>query len=287
MKLQELKYQRQRVNQLYAKDQGKVFRKFCEAIKKDKDNEKPAVPQFNNDQLRPKTNITKEEYERFRTLIWGNAQEFEHEGTWVNEFDKAVSSRITHQSTEEIKVPKKMVTDKVKLCRNWSAPGKDKICSYLIKGLESTHELLGRVLEQFIKRQIAVPNWFTGGRTVMLDKDGKESAANKRPITCLNTMYKFCTKIIGTFLINHNMKYDLIQLDQRGGKANSLGSTDNLFIAKAVSEDCIDNHKNLSCAWYDVRKAYDSVSHQWLLNCLEIHRVPKNLCDFMRRLIIS
>ena len=75
------------------------------------------------------------------------------------------------------------------------------------------HELLGRVLEQFINRQIAIPNWFTGGRTVMLNKDREESAANKRPITCLNTMYKLFTKIIGTFLINHNMKHDLIQLD--------------------------------------------------------------------------
>ena len=287
MKSQELRYQRQRVNQLYAKDQGKVFRKFREAIKKDIDNEKPTVPQFNNDQLRPETNITKEEYERFWTPIWGNAQEFEHGGTLVNEFDKAVSSRISHQSTEEIKVPKKMVTDKVKRCRNWSAPGKDKICNYWIKGLGSMHELLGRVLEQFINRQIAIPIWFTGGRTVMLNKDGEESAANKRPITCLNTMYKLFTKIIGTFLINHNMKHDLIQLDQHGGKARSLGSIDNLFIDKAVLEDCINNCKNLSCAWYDVRKAYDSVSHQWILKCLEIHRVPKNLCDFIRRLIIS
>ena len=123
------------------------------------------------------------------------------------------------------------------------------------------HELLGRVLEQFINRQIAIPNWFTGGRTVMLNKDGEEPEANKRPITCLNTMHKLFTKIIGTFPINHNMKYDLIQVDQRGGKARSLGSIDNLFIDKVVSEDCINNHKNLSCAWYDVRKAYDSVSH--------------------------
>ena len=68
--------------------------------------------------------------------------------------------------------------------------------------------LLGRALEQFINRQIAILNWFTGGRTVMLNKDGEESAAYKKPITCLNTMYKLCTKIIGTFLINHNMKYD-------------------------------------------------------------------------------
>ena len=136
----------------------------------------------------------------------GNAQEFEHGGTWVNEFDKAVSSRISHQSTEEIKVPKKIVTDKVKRCRNWSTLGKDKIYNYWIKGLGSMHELLGRVLKQFINRQIAIPNWFTGGGTVMLNKDGEESAANKGSITCLNTMYKLFTKIIGMFLINHNMK---------------------------------------------------------------------------------
>ena len=72
----------------------------------------------------------------------------------------------------------------------------------------------------------------------MLDKNREQSGANKRPITCLNTMYKLYTKIIGTFLISHNMKYDLIQLDQSGGKARSLGSIDNLFIDNAVLEDC-------------------------------------------------
>ena len=64
MKSQELRYQRQRV-----KDQGIVFGKFREVIKQGIDNEKLAVPQFNNDQLRPETNITKEEYERFWTPI--------------------------------------------------------------------------------------------------------------------------------------------------------------------------------------------------------------------------
>ena len=52
----------------------------------------------------------------------------------MNEFDKAVSSRITHQSTEEIKVPKKMVTDKVKRCRNWSAQEKIK---FAVTGLKA------------------------------------------------------------------------------------------------------------------------------------------------------
>ena len=69
MKSQELRYQRQKVNQLYMKDQGKVFRKFREAIKKDIDNEKPTFPQFNSDQFRPETNITKKEYERFWTPV--------------------------------------------------------------------------------------------------------------------------------------------------------------------------------------------------------------------------
>ena len=96
----------------------------------------------------------------------------------------------------------------------------------------------------------------------MSNKNGEESAANKRPITCLNTMYKLFTKIIGTSLIIHNMKHDLIQLDQCRGKARILGSIDNLFIDKAILEDRINNHKNLSCTWYDVKKVYDSVSHQ-------------------------
>ena len=70
----------------------------------------------------------------------------------------------------------KMVTDKVKQCRNWSTLTKDKICNYWIKGLGSMHELLGRVLEQFINSQIAIPNWSTGVGTVMLKKDDEESA---------------------------------------------------------------------------------------------------------------
>ena len=71
MKLEELRYQKQRINQLYPKDQRNVFTKFREAIKKEIDNEKPTFPQFINDQLRPETNITKEEYERFWTPILG------------------------------------------------------------------------------------------------------------------------------------------------------------------------------------------------------------------------
>ena len=48
----------------------KCLENFVRPSKKT-DNEKPTVPQFNNDQLRPETNITKEEYERFWTPIWG------------------------------------------------------------------------------------------------------------------------------------------------------------------------------------------------------------------------
>ena len=69
MKSQELRYQRQRVNQLYAKNQGKCLENFSEAIKKDIDNEKPTVPQFNSDQLRTETNITKDEYDDFGPLF--------------------------------------------------------------------------------------------------------------------------------------------------------------------------------------------------------------------------
>ena len=64
----------------------------------------------------------------------------------MNEFDKAVSSRISRQSAEEIKVPKKMVTVKVKRCRNWSPPP-EKI-KFAVIGLKAWEACMN-CLEEF------------------------------------------------------------------------------------------------------------------------------------------
>jgi hypothetical protein len=44
---------------------------------------------------------------------------------------------------------------------------------------------------------------------------------------------------------------------------------------------CKSKHKNLSMAWVDYQKAYDSVPHSWLIQCLQLHGISPVLCRFL------
>jgi len=49
---------------------------------------------------------------------------------------------------------------------------------------------------------------------------------------------------------------------------------DNLLIDRTVTLDCHRRKGNLSMAWIDVKKAYDSVDHGWLEEIMILHRFP-------------
>ena len=72
--------------------------------------------------------------------------------------------------------------------------------------------------------------------------------------------------------------YDLMEMQQRGAKAKCSGTTDNLMIDRMVTFDCHRHKRNLSVAWIDVRKAFDSVNHGWLKKILRINRFPTWIC---------
>ena len=49
------------------------------------------------------------------------------------------------------------------------------------------------------------------------------------------------------------------------------------MINNAILENCKKRKKNLSIDWLDYKKAFDSVPHSWILECLQmskIHPVP-------------
>ena len=50
------------------------------------------------------------------------------------------------------------------------------------------------------------------------------------------------------------------------------GTTDNLLIDRMVIQDCVTGKCNISMAWIDVKKAYDSVAHKWLSTMMALHK---------------
>lgn len=68
-------------------------------------------------------------------------------------------------------------------------------------------------------------------------------------------------------------------MNKEGPRRGCSGTTDNLMIDKMIIQECHRGKRNLSMAWIDVRKFYDSVDHDWLNEVMQVHRFPiiKNL----------
>ena len=116
---------------------------------------------------------------------------------------------------------------------------------------------------------------FAEGKTTLLPNPGELTSDNQRPITCLNTMYKWFTScLLGP--MNNGA--------QRGARAGCSGTIDNLLIDRTVTLDCHRRQRNLSMACIDVKKAYDSVDHGWLEEMMILHRFPVCLSRMVEKL---
>lgn len=148
--------------------------------------------------------------------------------------------------------------------KNWSALGPDKIANFRWKRVTALHQGMKNAFPAIVFCEESYPSWFCTGKTTLIPKPGEFCSANQRPITCLNTLYKWfnsCT--LGP-----------VDQQQRGAKTGSSGMMDNLLIDQVVMQDCHRGKRYNSMAWIDVKKAYDSVD-EWLVEMMDVHRFPR------------
>ena len=83
-------------------------------------------------------------------------------------------------------------------------------------------------------------------------------------------------------IYNYLDNNELFPIEQKGCRKGSYGCKDQLLINKMILENCKSKHRNLSMAWIDYRKAFDSVPHDWILKSLEIYKVSPVIVNFLR-----
>jgi len=71
-------------------------------------------------------------------------------------------------------------------------------------------------------------------------------------------------------------------LQPRMHRERSKGCKDQLMISKAIYEDCQRRNKNLSIAWIDYQKAFDSVPHSWVEKSIELVGVNSKIVRFCK-----
>ncbi|PFX33106.1 Retrovirus-related Pol polyprotein from type-1 retrotransposable element R2 [Stylophora pistillata] len=229
-----------------------------------------------------------EEASRFWQSLWETRGSGNEKTEWLLEMKEAVAEQVPTTVEREWNLETPLAVKTLLKKRNFSAPSPDRLVNgKWWKCASSLHEGVTRAFESISKYNEYFPLWFSEGKTRLTPKPGDFSSENQRPITCLNNINKWFTSCLQTPLDKHLNDYDLMEGEQRGAKSGCSGTTDNLMIDRMVTQDCHRGKRNLSMAWVDVRKAYDSVDHNWLIEMMEVHRVPAWIGKVIKHLSAS
>ena len=124
-----------------------------------------------------------------------------------------------------------------------------------------------------ISKREDIPKWMTLGKTVLCQKDPSKGNAvdNYRPMLSLPLTWKLMTGTIAESIYNFLDVNDKLPVEQKGCKKKSRGTKVHLLIDMTILQDCRKKNTNLGMAWIDYKKAYDMVSHSWILVIIRQH----------------
>lgn len=221
-----------------------------------------------------------EEVATFWKKIWEVEKPCNLEADWIRKQEEKLED-VPSQEWEPITVEEVSLT--LKQTSNWKSPGVDQLHNFWLKKMTVLHADLADTLNQGFLDAGSLPDWFTEGITSLLPKnDDTRNPKNYRPITCLSTSYKLLTSIINSRVYHHLIQFDLLPLEQKGCRKDSYGCKDQLLTNKAIMLNCKKKLKNLSMAWIDYRKAFDSVPHAWIRKVAEMYKFHPALQDFLQ-----
>ena len=104
----------------------------------------------------------------------------------------------------------------IKKKKNWSAPGPERIANFWWKRATALHQCVTIAFQAITACEESYSSWFCTGKTSLIPKPGEFCSANKRPITCLNTLYKWFTSCTLGPMDQHLDKYGLMGVQQQG-----------------------------------------------------------------------
>ena len=223
--------------------------------------------------------------ENFWANIWEKKKQHNDKAEWIKQIENDNKETPEHEwpdiTTNETKTA-------IQKSSSWKAPGQDGIANFWLKHITALHEDLTHAYNTCIKHPEQSPGWLTSGTTFLLPKTtDTANPKNYRPITCLPTMYKILTSILTERTYQHLIQNSLLPAEQKGCKRGSYGCKDQLLINKVIVENAKSRKKNLTTAWVDYKKAFDSVPHSWIIKCLKLYKVSPIMTKFMENIMTN
>ena len=212
----------------------------------------------------------------------GTKSSYNKQAKWINDYEATIN--IPPYQFEAITMEE--IAQTISKFSNWKSPGVDNIQNYWWNSFKKIRPKLLTIYNQIVDNPESSPDWFVTGRTSLIPKKKEtEIPSNYRPITCLPITYKILSSIMTKRIKHHLETYELIPEEQKGGVSEKQGTIDQLLIDSMVLDHAKKNKRNLSTAWIDYRKAFDSIPHDWLEKSLKIHKFPPKITNFISSLM--
>ena len=246
-----------------------------------KTDAKKLYREIGNQTIEVKNPPNMKDVENFWKTVWCGDKEFNENALWL-EKESSRTDHIDQQEWEEFCVEE--IKGTLKKSHKWKSPGKDKIPNFWLNSLTAAHQPLTNTLNEIMKQPDKIPPWLSDGMTYLIPKTKEtEDPKNYRPITCLTTTYKLLSAMITDRIHLFLDQNDIFPNEQKGCKKKCYGSKDQLMINKTIIETCKRKHHNLSTAWIDYRKAFDSIPHKWILKSLELYKISPAIIGFLKQ----
>ena len=213
-------------------------------------------------------------------------------GYWSKMWESTTTkeNRYNEYLAEHLPDPNELTTfptqnefeDIIKYLPNWKAAGIDGIYNFVIKHISSVHKYLYKIIKEICLEGRAQADWFYQGITYLIPKGEPTKGSDFRPITCMSNLYKLTTKCVTQVMQLEVERRGLLSDNQLGTVRRVQGAKEQAMLNLAINKD----HKHsLKATWIDVKKAFDSVDHEYLIACISKLGLPKWITCFLKMII--
>ena len=265
---------------------GKRLRRYNTSNKRKDDNrrfkqsEKLFYNNLSNTNIRIQSPPTENDLTFYWENMWKNKGNHNTEAEWLKS-EKYTNEHI--EQMEDYKITLDELKQAVKNTMNWKSPGPDHIHNFWWKYLTSVHPHITTAFNKLLNDPNSVPPFLAKGITYLIPKSKEtQLPKNYRPITCLNTIYKLFTSIIATKIYTHVETYSIVTDQQKGCRKGTPGCKEQLWVDAVITQHAKHTNRNITVAWIDYQKAFDSVPHSWLIAILNLYKINKNIIKILQ-----
>ena len=221
--------------------------------------------------------VDKGDIRRFWSTMWVKEEEkksdfSEYLAEHIPEDDKAIKCFPTELEFEEI----------IKWLPSWKAPGPDGIYNFFIRKCTSLHAKIYELVKRTCMGEEKMESWFYKGITYLIPKGVPKQGSDYRPITCMSNLYKLTTKCVTQVMQQAVEHRNLLSENQLGTVRMVQGAKEQSMINRSIHKAA---GNKLKTSWIDVKKAFDSVQHEYLVECIEKLNFSPWIINFLKNTI--